>query len=93
MLLRQKRGRGRSRRPRGDSDGATAWVMLWCESWTNKNTKAYVVQPCLSSCGVQVCSTGTVGDDEGEDHAGSCPWAKSGEERALGLDRGNGESG
>jgi hypothetical protein len=42
---------------------------------------------------MHVCSTGTVVDDEGEDHAGSCRWAKSGEGRALGLDRGNGEAG
>jgi hypothetical protein len=30
------------------------------------------VQPCRSACGVQVWSTGTVVDSEGEGHAGSC---------------------
>jgi hypothetical protein len=35
------------------------------------------VQPCLSACGV-MWSTGTVVDDKGEGHAGSCRWAESG---------------
>jgi hypothetical protein len=38
-----------------------------------------VLQPCLLNCGMQECSTRMVGDDEGEDHAGSCQWATSGE--------------
>jgi hypothetical protein len=46
------------------------------------------VQPCLSTSGVQVCSTRMVVDDEGEDLAGSCQWAGSDEGRAMGLDRG-----
>jgi hypothetical protein len=33
------------------------------------------VKSCRSSCGVQVCSTATVVDDEGEGHASSCQWA------------------
>jgi hypothetical protein len=47
-----------------------------------------VVQPCLSVCGVQVWSIGTVVGDEGEGHAGLCRWTESSEGRALGLDRG-----
>jgi hypothetical protein len=46
------------------------------------------VQLCLSAYDVQVCITRTVVDDESEYHAGSCRWARSGEGRALGLDRG-----
>jgi hypothetical protein len=37
------------------------------------------VQPCLSACDVQVWGTGTVVDDEGEGHAGSCRWIGSDE--------------
>jgi hypothetical protein len=44
------------------------------------------VQSCLSVYDLQVCSTGTVVDDEGEGHAGSCRWTESGERRALGHD-------
>jgi len=45
-----------------------------------------LVQPCRSTCGVQVWSTGTVVDGWGEGHAGSCWWTGSGEGRVLGLD-------
>jgi hypothetical protein len=38
-----------------------------------------------------VWSTGMVVDDKGEGHAASCRWARSGEGRAPGLDRGTGE--
>jgi hypothetical protein len=48
------------------------------------------VQPYMSSCGVQVWSTGTMVDNEG--HAGSCQWTRSGEGRALGLDIGTREA-
>jgi hypothetical protein len=56
------------------------------ESWTDRDVRLYFVQPCWSACGVQVWSTSTVIDDEGEDHVCSCRWTESGEERALGLD-------
>jgi hypothetical protein len=46
------------------------------------------VQLCRSVCGVQVWSTDTVIDDEGEGHVGLCRWTESGEVRALVLDRG-----
>jgi hypothetical protein len=46
------------------------------------------VQPCRSTCGVQVWSTWTVVDDEGEGHAGPCRWTRSGEEREMELDQG-----
>jgi hypothetical protein len=56
------------------------------ESWTNRAVSYVFVQPCLSTCGVQVWTTGTVVDDEGECHAGSCQWTGRSEGRALGLD-------
>ena len=62
------------------------------ESYTNKSTRLCFVQPSLSACGVQVCSTRTVVDNEGEDYAGSNWWDVSGEGRALGLDRGTKEA-
>jgi hypothetical protein len=46
------------------------------------------MQPCLSACGMEVWSTGTVVDSEGEGHVGLCQWTESDEGRALGLDRG-----
>jgi hypothetical protein len=58
------------------------------ESWTNRGMSYCVVQPSLLACGVQVWSTGTVVDDEGECHAGSYWWTRSGEGWALGLDQG-----
>jgi hypothetical protein len=42
----------------------------------------------MSACGVQVWSIGTVVNNEGEGHAGSCRWTRIGEGRVLGLDRG-----
>jgi hypothetical protein len=51
------------------------------------------VQPCLLACGMQMWNTGTVVNDEGEDHVGSCRWTWSGEGRVLGLDRGTREAG
>jgi hypothetical protein len=50
------------------------------------------VQPCLLACGVQVCSIGTVVDNEGKDYASLCQWVESDEGQALGLDRGNVET-
>jgi hypothetical protein len=50
--------------------------------------RVYVVQPCLSACGVQVLSIGIVVDGEGEGRVSSCQSTRSGEERALGLDQG-----
>jgi hypothetical protein len=52
-----------------------------------------VVQPCFSVCGMQVWSTGTVVDSEGEGHVGSCRWTGRGEGRALRLNRGTREVG
>jgi hypothetical protein len=46
-------------------------VVSQVESWTTRGV-IMCVQPCLSVCGVQVWSTGTVVDAEGEGHAGSC---------------------
>jgi hypothetical protein len=68
-------------------------VASWVESWTNLGVSICVVQPCLSACGVQVWSTGTMVNDEGEGHACLCQWTGSGEGRALGHDRGTGEAG
>jgi hypothetical protein len=48
--------------------------------------KIMCVQPCWSTCGVQVWSSGMVVDGEGEGHTSSCRWTESGEGRALGLD-------
>jgi hypothetical protein len=45
-----------------------------------------LVQPCWSTCGVQVWSIGMMFDGWGEGHAGSCWWTGSGEGRVLGLD-------
>ena len=45
------------------------------------------VQPCRLACGVQVWSTETVVDVEGEGHAGLCRWAGNNEGRVLGLDQ------
>jgi hypothetical protein len=56
------------------------------ESWTDRDVRLYVVQPCQSACGVQVWNTGTMVDGEGKGHAGSCQWTRSGEGQALGLD-------
>jgi hypothetical protein len=42
------------------------------ESWTDQGVRVCVVQPYRLVCGVQVWSTGTVVDDEGEGHADSC---------------------
>jgi hypothetical protein len=38
------------------------------EYWTNRAMSYYVVQPCLSACGLQVWGTCTVIDGEGECH-------------------------
>jgi hypothetical protein len=46
------------------------------------------VQPCQLTCGVQVWITGIVVDNEGEDHAGSCRWTRSGKGQVMGFDRG-----
>jgi hypothetical protein len=62
------------------------WSASGVESWINRGVSICVVQPCLSACGVQVWSTGTVVDGEGEDQMGSCRWTVSGEGRAPGLD-------
>jgi hypothetical protein len=48
------------------------WVASWVESWTDRDVRLCVVQPCRSICGVQVRSTSTVVDGEGEGHVGSC---------------------
>jgi hypothetical protein len=45
-----------------------------------------VVSICLLSSGAHVWSQETVVDDEGEGHADSHRWTKSGEGRALSLD-------
>jgi hypothetical protein len=44
------------------------------------------VQPCRSTYGVQVFSTGMVVDGEGEGHVGSCRLIRSGKGQAMGLD-------
>jgi hypothetical protein len=62
------------------------WVASWVDSWTNRGMSYYVVQPCLSACGVQVWSTGIMVNVKGEGHVGSCRWTGSGEGRALRLD-------
>jgi hypothetical protein len=48
------------------------WVASWVDSWTNRGMSYYVVQPCLSACGVQVWSTGIMVNVKGEGHVGSC---------------------
>jgi hypothetical protein len=45
-------------------------VVSRVESWTDRGVRLCVVQPSWSACGVQVCSTGTMVDDEG--HVSSC---------------------
>jgi hypothetical protein len=47
-------------------------VASWVELWTDRYVRLCVVQPCWSACGVQVRSTSTVVDGEGEGHVGSC---------------------
>jgi hypothetical protein len=64
------------------------WVAYRVESWTNRGVSYCIVQPCLLACGVQVWSTSTTVDGEGECHVGSCQWTRSDEGWALGLDRG-----
>jgi hypothetical protein len=44
------------------------------------------VQPCRSTCGVQVFSIGMVVDGEGEGPVGSCRLIRSSKGRAMGLD-------
>jgi hypothetical protein len=67
-------------------------VMLWFESWTNQSTRLCVVQLCLSACSMYVWSTGTMVEDEGEGHVGSCRWTRSDKGWALGLGRGTKEA-
>jgi ribosomal protein S9 len=63
------------------------WVASQVESWTTQGVSYCVVQPCLLICGEQVWSTDTVVNVEGDGHVSSCRWTRSGEGRALGLDR------
>jgi hypothetical protein len=51
------------------------------------------VQPCFLAYGVQVWSTGTVVNGEGEGHAGSCRWTERDEGQALDLTEGLEEPG
>lgn len=48
---------------------------------------------CPLTCGVQVWSSETMVDNEGEGHMGLCRWIRSSEEWTLGLDQGTGEGG
>jgi hypothetical protein len=48
------------------------------ESWTDRGMILCVVQSCRLACGVQVWSTCTMVDGEGEGHAGLCQWTEGG---------------
>jgi hypothetical protein len=60
--------------------------------WTNRHVSICLCNH-VSQLVVCTCSIGMVVDGEGQNHAGSCRWARSGKGRALSLDRGTGEVG
>jgi hypothetical protein len=69
------------------------WVVSRVESWTDQGMRLCVVQPCQSTCGVQVWSISTVVDGEGEVHAGSCGWTEMVKDERWDLTKGPQSSG
>jgi hypothetical protein len=47
-------------------------MMSDCQRQWTEHSEIMYVQPCRAPCGVQVWSTRTMVDDEGEGHAGWC---------------------